>query len=127
MFGRTRAFSGFSVDDTETARRFYGETLGLEVTDLGDGLLRLELAGGGQVLIYPKPDHVPATYTILNFPVTHLEAAMGELRERGVEFENYDTADLKTDAAGVSDADTGPRIAWFKDPAGNILSVLEED
>jgi catechol 2,3-dioxygenase-like lactoylglutathione lyase family enzyme len=127
MFGRTRAFSGFSVDDAEKARRFYGETLGLEVTDLGGGMLRLELAGGGQVLIYPKPDHEPATYTVLNFPVTHLEAAMAELRERGIEFERYDRGDLRTDDAGVAEGGGGPRIAWFKDPAGNIMSVLEED
>ena len=126
MFGRTRAFSGFSVDDTGKARRFYGETLGLEVSEVGGGMLRLELAGGGQVLLYPKPDHEPATYTVLNFPVTHLEAAMAELRERGVEFERYDSADLTTDDAGVAEGE-GPRIAWFKDPAGNILSVLEED
>lgn len=126
MFGRTRAFSGFSVDDTEKARRFYGETLGLEVTDLG-GMLRLELAGGGQVLVYPKPDHEPATFTVLNFPVVDLEAAMADLRGRGVEFERYDTDELMTDEAGVAEGGGGPRIAWFKDPAGNILSVLEED
>ncbi|GAA1646205.1 VOC family protein [Catellatospora bangladeshensis] len=126
MLGRTRAFSGFSVDDTEAARRFYGETLGLEVTDLGGGMLRLELAGGGQVLIYPKPDHQPATYTILNFPVVDLAAAMAELHGRGVEFERYDVPGLRTDADGIAEGE-GPRIAWFKDPAGNILSMLEED
>lgn len=126
MLGRTRAFSGFSVDDTEAARRFYGETLGLDVTDLGGGMLRLELAGGGQVLIYPKPDHEPATYTILNFPVVDLAAAMAELRGRGVEFERYDVPGLRTDDSGMAEGE-GPRIAWFKDPAGNILSVLEED
>jgi catechol 2,3-dioxygenase-like lactoylglutathione lyase family enzyme len=127
MFGRTRAFSGFSVDDTEKARRFYGETLGLEVTELGGGMLRLELAGGAQVLVYPKPDHEPATYTILNFPVVDVAAAMAELRGRGVEFERYDTPALKTDENGLAEGGGGPRIAWFRDPAGNILSVLEED
>ncbi|MEV4417441.1 hypothetical protein [Catellatospora sp. NPDC049609] len=90
-------------------------------------MLRLDLASGAQVLVYPKPDHQPATYTILNFPVADLEAAMAELRGRGVEFERFDTGAVKTDANGVAEGGGGPRIAWFRDPAGNILSVLEED
>jgi catechol 2,3-dioxygenase-like lactoylglutathione lyase family enzyme len=121
MFENTKAFSGFSVDDTEAARRFYADTLGIEVTE-ENGLLTLHLAGGERpTLIYPKPDHEPAAFTILNFPVDDIEAAVAALRERGVAFEHYDGM---TDEQGIM-RHGGPLIAWFRDPAGNILSVLE--
>ena len=104
-------------------RKFYGETLGLVVSE-SDGLLKLHLPGGATVLIYPKPNHAPATFTILNFPVDDVDEAVGELTKRGVRFERYE-GDLKTDEKGIFRGG-GPLIAWFKDPAGNILSVLEE-
>jgi predicted enzyme related to lactoylglutathione lyase len=123
MFGKTRAFSGFSVDDVQTAKRFYSETLGLEVSE-ANGLLRLHLAGGAEVIAYPKGDqHTPATFTILNFQVDDIDAAVDELTRRGVAFQRY--PGLKTDAKGVFRGG-GPFIAWFTDPAGNILSVLQE-
>jgi catechol 2,3-dioxygenase-like lactoylglutathione lyase family enzyme len=124
MFKDTKAFSGFSVDDLQKAQKFYGQTLGLEVTK-EHGLLVLKIAGGGNILIYPKPNHTPATYTILNFPVEDIEQAVDELTRRGVRFERYDQKELKTDEKGIHRGE-GPLIAWFKDPAGNILSVLEE-
>ncbi|MEO5874748.1 MAG: VOC family protein [Streptosporangiaceae bacterium] len=120
MFGNTRAFSGFSVDDIPTARQFYGETLGINVSE-ANGMLTLHLAGDRPTLIYPKPDHVPATYTILNFPVEDIEAAVAELTSRGVVFDKLDTVDDQ-----VIFRKGGPLIAWFKDPAGNVLSVLEQ-
>ncbi|HEX6306327.1 MAG TPA: VOC family protein [Anaerolineales bacterium] len=125
MFKDTHAFSGFSVDDLQKAQEFYSQTLGLEVSEM-NGLLTLHIAGGTQILIYPKPNHTPATFTILNFPVDDIERAVDELTRRGVRFERYDEEDLKTDEKGISRGD-GPLIAWFRDPAGNILSVLEED
>ena len=122
MFADTKAFSGFSVDDLEVAAKFYGETLGLR-TSQANGLLTLHLAGDRDTLVYPKGKaHAPATFTILNFPVDDIEAAVDELTRRGVQFERYDGAGQ--DERGIADA--GPRIAWFKDPAGNILSVLQE-
>ena len=122
MFNKTQAFSGFSVDDIPAAREFYGSTLGLEVSE-EHGMLTLHIAGDREILVYPKgEDHVPATYTILNFPVADIEAAAEELLKRGVEFEKYDNVDEKGIARGE-----GPPIAWFKDPAGNILSVLQLD
>jgi catechol 2,3-dioxygenase-like lactoylglutathione lyase family enzyme len=124
MFKDTKAFSGFSVDDLQKAQKFYGQTLGLEVTE-EHGLLLLNIAGGGKIIVYPKPNHTPATYTILNFPVEDIERAVDELTRRGVRFERYDQKELKTDEKGIHRGD-GPLIAWFKDPAGNILSVLEE-
>jgi catechol 2,3-dioxygenase-like lactoylglutathione lyase family enzyme len=124
MFKDTKAFSGFSVDDLQKAKKFYGQTLGLEVTE-EHGLLFLNIAGGGKIIIYPKPNHTPATYTILNFPVGDIEQAVDELTRRGVQFERYDQKELKTDEKGIHRGG-GPLIAWFKDPAGNILSVLEE-
>jgi catechol 2,3-dioxygenase-like lactoylglutathione lyase family enzyme len=124
MFKDTKAFSGFSVDDLQKAQKFYGQTLGLEVTE-EHGLLFLNIAGGGRIIIYPKPNHTPATYTILNFPVEDIERAVDELTRRGVRFERYDQKELKTDEKGIHRGG-GPLIAWFKDPAGNILSVLEE-
>ena len=123
MFRDTRAFSGFAVPDTDAAKDFYGGTLGLEVTE-EDDLLALHIAGGRPVLIYPKPDHEPATYTILNFPVEDIDRAVDDLAAAGVEFESY-TGELETDAKGVF-RKAGPPIAWFRDPAGNILAVLED-
>ncbi len=125
MFKQAKAFSGFSVNDLQKAKAFYGEVLGLKVTDNPMGLLELHIAGGNNILIYPKPNHVPATFTILNFPVEDVEKAVDELTRLGVRFEQYDNA-IKTDAKGISRSEEGPTIAWFKDPAGNILSVLEE-
>jgi catechol 2,3-dioxygenase-like lactoylglutathione lyase family enzyme len=124
MFKDTNAFSGFSVDDLDAAREFYGETLGIQLSDEGPGL-GLELATGGSVFIYPKgDDHEPATFTVLNFPVGDIEAAVEELAERGVSFERYDW--VEQDERGIAAPPHGPRIAWFKDPAGNVLSVLSE-
>jgi predicted enzyme related to lactoylglutathione lyase len=125
MFADTKAFSGFSVNDLEAAKAFYGDTLGLTVKVGGPGLM-LEIAGSNGVLIYPKDDHVPATYTILNFPVEDIDAAVDDLVSRGVVFERYGgMTDDKGVARGLS-MDRGPDIAWFKDPAGNILSVLQQ-
>jgi predicted enzyme related to lactoylglutathione lyase len=125
MFQDIKAFSGFSVDDVQTAKTFYEQTLGLNVTE-ANGMLRLHIATGATILIYPKgPQHVPAAYTILNFPVDDIEQAVDALNKRGVRFEIYDEEFLKTDARGIASGG-GPKIAWFKDPAGNILSVLQE-
>jgi catechol 2,3-dioxygenase-like lactoylglutathione lyase family enzyme len=123
MLADSKAFSGFAVPDIDRAREFYGDTLGLEVEVIdGPGLLSLHLGGDRPVLIYPKPDFTPATYTILNFPVDDIDAAVDELSSRGVEFERYDGFDQ--DEKGIARGG-GPSIAWFTDPAGNILSVLE--
>jgi predicted enzyme related to lactoylglutathione lyase len=122
MFANTEAYSGFASDDLEKAKEFYGETLGLSVTELDPGnLLQLELAGGRNTLIYIKPDFQPAAYTILNFVVDDVEAAVDGLTERGVQFERYDGFDQ--DEKGIDSNGPGGGIAWFKDPAGNILSV----
>ena len=123
MFENTKAFSGFSADDIPAAKKFYGETLGLEVSE-ENGILTLHIAGDRPTLIYPKEDHTPASFTILNFPVDEIETAVDELAERGVEFERYDGFDQ--DEKGIFRGG-GPHIAWFKDPAGNILSVLQQD
>ncbi len=122
MFGTTKAFSGFSVDDIEAARAFYADTLGLRVSE-ENGMLILHLAGDRDTLVYPKLDHTPATFTILNFPVDDIEAAVDELAGKGVRFERYEH--LKTDDKGIFRGG-GPLIAWFTDPAGNVLSVLQE-
>jgi catechol 2,3-dioxygenase-like lactoylglutathione lyase family enzyme len=123
MFGDTKAFSGFAVDDVDQARRFYADTLGIRVTE-EHGLLTLHLAGGDRpTLAYPKPGHTPADYTILNFPVDDIEAAVDALTARGVRFERYDG--FEQDERGVFRGG-GPLIAWFRDPAGNVLSVLEQ-
>jgi catechol 2,3-dioxygenase-like lactoylglutathione lyase family enzyme len=124
MLGNSKAFSGFAVPDIEAARRFYGETLGLEVSQENDDLLNLRLAGDRSTLIYLKPDFEPATYTILNFPVEDIDAAVDELASRGVEIERYDG--FGQDEKGIA-REPGPPIAWFKDPAGNILAVLQLD
>ena len=123
MLSESVAFSGFSVDDLERAREFYRETLGLVVLE-ENGLLWLELTGGHRVLVYPKKDHVPAGYTVLNFPVDDVEAAVAELTGRGVRFERYEGTPVATDDKGVFRGG-GPLIAWFTDPAGNVLSVIE--
>ena len=123
MFRDSKAFSGFSVDDLDRAREFYAETLGLEVDAEGPGL-SLKIAGGIPVFIYPKRDHEPATFTILNFPAEDIEAAVDGLAERGVEFERYEGTELETDEKGIFRGG-GPLIAWFKDPAGNVLSVIQ--
>ena len=120
MLDASKAFSGFAVDDVPKAKQFYGETLGLEVSE-ENGMLRLRISGG-EVLVYPKPNHVPASYTILNFPVADIEKAVDELSARGVTCETYDGFDQ--DAKGIQRGG-GPAIAWFTDPAGNVLSVLE--
>ena len=122
MFENTRAFSGFAVDDLDAAKKFYGEVLGLKTSEQY-GLLTLHLAGGRDTLVYPKPDHAPATYTILNFAVDDIDAAVAELISRGVELVKYDG--LGQDDKGINRVG-GPYIAWFKDPAGNILAVLQE-
>jgi catechol 2,3-dioxygenase-like lactoylglutathione lyase family enzyme len=123
MLKDAKAFSGFSVTDIQKAKEFYGSTLGLEVSE-SHGLLRLHLAGGNNVIIYPKPNHAPASFTILNFPVDNVDKAVDELTKRGVRFEIYNEPKLKTDERGVFRGG-GPVIAWFKDPAGNILAVIE--
>ena len=124
MLRNTKAFSGFSAGDIPKAKEFYEKTLGLDVTE-SHGVLTLRLAGGNNVLIYPKPNHVPATFTVLNFPVKDVDLAVDELTNRGVRFEKYDLPNLKTDEKGIMRGN-GPTIGWFKDPAGNILSVIEE-
>jgi catechol 2,3-dioxygenase-like lactoylglutathione lyase family enzyme len=122
MLKESKAFSGFAVDDLEEARAFYGETLGLDVSGQNEGLT-LHLAGGRDTFLYEKPDFTPATYTVLNFPVEDVGAAVDDLVERGVSFERYDG--FEQDGKGISRQVGGPPIAWFTDPAGNILSVLE--
>ncbi|MEQ8675051.1 MAG: hypothetical protein RLP44_15095 [Aggregatilineales bacterium] len=124
MFKNSPAFSGFSVDDIPKAKAFYGDVLGVEVTE-ENGMLTLHLATGGKVLIYPKPDHVSATFTILNFPTDNIDESVAELTQRGITFEQYDGTDEKGIMQGVK-MGMGPNIAWFKDPAGNILSVIEQ-
>jgi catechol 2,3-dioxygenase-like lactoylglutathione lyase family enzyme len=125
MFANTKAFSGFAVDDLAAAKSFYAETLGLEVTE-ENGLLTLHIAGDRPVLVYPKPDHTPASFTILNFPVDDIGSAVDQLTARGVVFERYEGTPLATDDKGIFRGG-GPLIAWFTDPAGNVLSVLEAE
>lgn len=121
MLNASKALSSFSVNDIHKAKDFYGKTLGLEVSAGPENTLVLRDA---KTLIYPKPNHQPATFTVLNFPVDNVEKTVDELGKRGVRFEIYNETNLKTDARGISRGN-GPTIAWFKDPAGNILSVLE--
>jgi catechol 2,3-dioxygenase-like lactoylglutathione lyase family enzyme len=122
MFANSRAFSGFAVSDLPAARQFYGGTLGIRTSER-HGLLTLHLAGDRDTLVYPRPDHTPATYTILNFPVEDIDKAVDELTARGVQFERYEG--IEQDEKGINRAG-GPYITWFKDPAGNVLSVLQE-
>jgi len=124
MFADTTAFSGFAVDDLQKAHEFYGETLGLRTSSEGEVLMTLHLAGGRDTLVYRKPDFTPATYTILNFRVDDIDEAVDGLASRGIQFEKYD--DFEQDDKGVARGPEGPYIAWFKDPAGNVLSVLQE-
>jgi catechol 2,3-dioxygenase-like lactoylglutathione lyase family enzyme len=124
MFKNTKAFGSFSANDLEKEKEFYQNVLGLEVGE-NHGLLELHLADGHNILIYPKSNHTPATFTVLNFPVEDVEKAVDELTQRGVRFEHYDMEQLKTDEKGIARGGGGPNIAWFTDPAGNILSVLE--
>jgi catechol 2,3-dioxygenase-like lactoylglutathione lyase family enzyme len=124
MLSESKAFSGFSVPDTEAARAFYGDTLGLEVSE-DHGILQIQLGGGHRAIAYPKPDHQPAGFTILNFPVPDIEATVDELTARGVVFEKYEGTPMETDAKGIF-RKGGPLIAWFTDPAGNVLSVIED-
>jgi predicted enzyme related to lactoylglutathione lyase len=121
MFRETEAFSGFSTNDIERAKKFYGSTLGLDVSEM-NGMLEIKLGGGATVLAYPKENHEPATFTILNFNVDDIDKAVDELTTRGVKFERYE--DFGQDDKGIARGE-GPAIAWFKDPAGNILSVLD--
>jgi catechol 2,3-dioxygenase-like lactoylglutathione lyase family enzyme len=122
MFKHAKAFSGFSVNDLQKAKDFYGGILGLEISEnMG---LQLHIEGGAIIFIYPKPSHIPATFTVLNFPVEDIKKAVSELKSKGVSFEKYDEP-IKTDEDGIFRGG-GPLIAWFKDPAGNILSVLEQ-
>jgi catechol 2,3-dioxygenase-like lactoylglutathione lyase family enzyme len=123
MFENTKAFSGFSVDDVSKAKQFYGDTLGLKVSE-DNGMLTLHIAGARNTLLYPKPDHTPASFTVLNFPVDNVETAVDELTARGVRFERYEGTEIETDEKGVFRG-AGPLIAWFKDPAGNVLSVIQ--
>ncbi|WP_330998288.1 VOC family protein [Georgenia wutianyii] len=126
LFEHTSAFAGFSVDHIDAATRFYRDTLGLEVSEAGEpGVVLIGLPGGARVVAYAKSDHVPATYTVLNFPVPDVEATVAELTRRGVVFERYPGTPMETDADGIFRGG-GPVIAWFPDPAGNVLSVLEE-
>lgn len=122
MFAKTKAFSGFAVDDLQKARSFYGDSLGIETSE-DHGLLTLHLAGERDTLVYPKPNHTPADYTILNFPVEDIESTVDGLTARGVEIERYE--DFDQDERGIFRGG-GPLIAWFKDPAGNVLSVLQQ-
>ncbi len=124
MFTNTKAFASFAVDDVDEARRFYGDTLGLKTSEGPEGVLVLEIDGGIQTMVYPKPDYAPATYTVLNFPVEDIEQAVDALVEKGVTFERYEG--FEQDERGIARA-AGPLIAWFRDPAGNILSVVKPD
>lgn len=128
MLEKSKAFSGYSVNDIEKARKFYGEILGLKVNLNTMSILELHIEGGSQIILYPKPNHEPATFTVLNFPVADIDKAVDGLAAKGVEFLRYGSP-IDTDAKGICrspGAERGPHIAWFKDPAGNILSVLEE-
>lgn len=125
MIKGREAFGSFSVNDLEQARQFYSDTLGLDVDKTEQGL-SLKVGRDSKIFVYPKSDHTPASFTVLNIPVDNVEEAVNELSGRGVRFEVYNEGDLKTDAKGIHSGDEGPKIAWFKDPAGNYLSVLEK-
>jgi predicted enzyme related to lactoylglutathione lyase len=129
MFKHSPAFRSFSVDDIQKAKDFYANTLGLKVTEEEMGITLLSIYTEGNsvaIMVYPKPNHTPASFTILNFPVDDVEKTVDALTVKGVVFEKYDYPDLKTDEKGIARGNGGPTIAWFKDPAGNILSVLEK-
>ena len=125
MFRDTKAFSGFSVDNLQEAKHFYGEILKIELSELDEmSILQLHIAGSNDVVIYEKPNHTPATFTVLNFPVKDIEQTVKELKAQGVKFESYDLPDFKTDDDDIMRGE--PTVAWFTDPAGNILSVIQE-
>ena len=125
IFKEAKSFSSFSVNDLEKAKEFYGQTLGLKVSEHEEGL-ELSLAGGIGIFLYPKPNHTPASFTVLNFPVKDIEEAVEELKTLGVKLEKYNQPELKTDERGIMKG-PGMQIAWFKDPAGNILSIIENE
>jgi predicted enzyme related to lactoylglutathione lyase len=125
MFKDIKAFSGYSVNDTAEAKAFYSDVLGLDVRDGEMGILELHIKGSNPIILYPKPNHEPATFTVLNFPVPDVEKAVKQLKEKGVAFESYDFKDFKTGPDNIFRGG-GPLVAWFKDPAGNIISVLQE-
>lgn len=124
MFKVSKAFSSFSANNIQIAKEFYGKKLGIEVSEEMEGILKLHVAGTNEVIIYPKENHTPATFTVLNFPVDNIDKAVDELLRLGVKMEIYNDEEMKTDEKGIMRG-KGPTIAWFKDPAGNILSVLE--
>jgi len=124
VFREAKAFSSFSVNDLAKAKEFYGNILGLDVSQLPEGL-QIKLADGLNVFLYPKPNHTPATFTVLNFPVDNIDQAVDELKMRGIRLEQYNQPEIKTDQKGIMRG-PGPQIAWFKDPAGNVLSVVQE-
>jgi catechol 2,3-dioxygenase-like lactoylglutathione lyase family enzyme len=124
MINNSPAFSSFSVNDLTKAKDFYGTKLGLKVTESEEGL-KLHTGGENTVFVYPKPNHTPATFTVLNFPVDNIDQAVDKLTGLGIHFEQYE-GEMKTDKKGIFRGHPGPKIAWFKDPAGNFLSVLEE-
>ncbi|MFC0682310.1 VOC family protein [Lysobacter korlensis] len=128
VFSDASAFSSFSADDIDAAKRFYVDVLGLELKDEAMGAIELGLGGGGVIFIYPKPNHQPATFTVLNFPVSDLEAAVDELRSKGVETKIYPDSEFPSDERGIvrGGPDTGPDICWFRDPAGNVLAVMSD-
>ena len=123
MLTKSKAFSSFSVNDLQKAKTFYQEILGLNVADNPMGIIELNIEGGNKIMVYPKPNHTAATFTVLNFPVEDIEEAVDELTQKGVSFEQY-TGEIQTDEKGISRDANGPKIAWFKDPAGNILSII---
>ncbi len=125
MLSKSSAFSSFSVNDLQKAKAFYEEVLGLKVQDNPMGLIELELPGGNKIMVYPKPDHVPATFTVLNFLVKNMDEKVDELTAKGVIFEQY-SGQIQTDEKGISRGNGGPTIAWFKDLSGNIFSLIEE-
>jgi len=126
MFKDTPAFSGFAVDDVGKAKDFYGNTLGLDVEEVPGMGLTLKVGGGASIFVYPKDNHEPATFTILNFSVPDIGKAVDQLTQAGIQFERYDMGDATADEKGIYRDSQGPAIAWFKDPAGNVLSVLED-
>lgn len=126
MLKHSKAFSGFAVNDIQKAKQFYSEILGLNVKENQMGLIELQIEGGNHIIVYPKPNHVPATFTILNFPVENIDKSVDELINKGITFEQYE-GPIKTDVKGICrSGGKGPKIAWFKDPSGNILSLIEE-
>jgi len=128
MFKHSKAFSSFSVNDLQKAKKFYADILGLDVSDNPMGIIELHIDGSNNVMVYPKPNHTPATFTVLNFPVNNIDKAVDELTKKGIVFEQY-TGEIKTDEKGIAHGgeNKGPNIAWFKDPAGNIISVIEQN